>query len=238
MAFWKELLANRGKISAATPVRPPGAVSAQISAHQTMHSQQSANLIQVPDISRKLVTRYGLREKAPSPTLAAEVVPVVLVDDLVGESDLIRPRIKPCAGQLAVTAAAQWVVLGVWNPPNSGVILHLYYFVAMGTGSALFNLTFTGSPFAGVTVGVSGYRNGLFPNQSPVGSMRGGLSAIDPAAAMGGAIEMKYRNGVTTGGIFPFDAVLDEGQALQAVSSVAITGSHEMSMVWSEEAKR
>lgn len=226
---------QRGKVSASTPSVGPGAVGAQIGAHAQMHAQQSANLIQVPDISRKLVTRYGLREKAPSPTLAAEVVPVVLVDDLVGESDLIRPRIKPCAGQIQFTAAAQYCIKGLVNPANSGVIIHVYYLLVTGSVVALWNLTFTGTPYQGVSIGVSGYRNGLFPGQTPIGTMRGTVSAAP--IAIGGAIEMRLRNSSAGFGITPFDAVLDEGQGLQLVSNAPVTGTFECSYVWSEEAK-
>src|SRR5512139_347469 len=235
MAFWKELLASRGKVSARTPIAPTGAIGAQVAAHSQMHAQQSANLIQVPDISRKLVTRYGLREKAPSPTLAAEVVPVVLVDDLVGESDLIRPRIKPCAGQLQQVAAAQYVCQGLVNPQNSGVIIHVYYLLLTGSAVVLWNLMFTGTPYIGVVVGVSGYRNGLFPGQTPVGTMRGNVSAVP--FGIGGAVEMRLRNSSAGFGITPFDAVLDEGQGLQLVTPAVATGTFECSYVWSEEAK-
>lgn len=223
----------RGKVSAGTPVGPP---AAQLGAHEQMHLQQAANLIQVPDISRKLVTRYGLREKAPSPTLAAEVVPVVLVDDLVGESDLIRPRIKPAAGSMQQTATSQYVCQGLVNPANSGVIIHVYYLVLSSTVVAQWNLTFTGTPYQGVLVGSSGYRNGLFPNQLPVGTLRGNVSATP--FAIGGVVEMRLRSSSAGFGVFPFDAVLDEGQGLQVVSPAAISGTHECSVVWSEEAKR
>jgi hypothetical protein len=192
------------------------------------------NVIQVPDISRKLVTRYGLREKSPTPTLAAEVVPVILVDDLVGESDLIKPRIRPCAGTHELNPVAQTVLFGLMNPDDSGVIIHLYYFLLQSSSTVVFDLHFTGTPGTGVD-GTKGFRNGLLPAQAPAGLMTGHLTGVNP----GGVIEAKLR-GSTVSNIFPFDAVLDEKQGIQLRTSGGgvQTSSVILTCIWSEEDKR
>lgn len=219
-----------GKRGVHTPPPGPSLAAERLRTHAAMHGQQTQNLIQVPDISRKLVTRYGLREKAPAPSIAAEVVPVILVDDLVGESDLITPRIRPAAGQVENTAAAAIWLGGLVNPAGSGVIIHLYYFLIASTATAALDIHFTGTPGAGIT-GVSGFRNGLLPAQSPAGVMQSHTTGVSP----GGSIEMKIRVGSSLFTVFPFDCVLAEGQGIQARTPAAFTGTMSISAVWSEE---
>lgn len=193
---------------------------------------QPMNLLQVPDLSRKLVTRYGLREKSPCPTLAAEIVPVVLVDDLIGESDLIKPRIRPCAGCFTLVTAAQAMAGGLRNPAGSRVIIHVYYAVVGGSALGAWNLHFTGTPNTGST-GLSAFRNGLFPAQTPIGQIVGDLAGGSP----GGVVLHKARHAGNGQAIIPFDAVLDENQALQFQQSGVSTGSYDVSFVWTEEDK-
>jgi len=221
----------RDRLAKAGAQRPPGRTIAP-GAMQGVPLNQPMNLIQVPDLSRKLVTRYGLREKSPTPTLAAEVVPVVLVDDLVGESDLIRPRIRPCAGSLQQATVAQQFLGGLMNPAGSRVIIHLYYLWISGTATVQYDIHFTGTPGVGVT-GSMGFRNGLLPAQAPAGQMVGHITGISP----GGVVEGRIRAGGATMALLPFDAVLDEGQGVQ-IRGAASTTTAEINMAWSEEDKQ
>lgn len=237
LTFMKRAKANvQARARQAAPPLPGGALSklpAGMHAPGVAFAQQPMNVIQVPDLSRKLVTRYGLREKAPAPTLATEVVPVVLVDDLIGESDLIRPRIRPCAGQLAFNAAAETPIAGLMNPAGSRVICHVYYFVLSSTALSQWDLHFTGTPTI-TTAGVTGFRNGLMPGASPAGQMRG----IQNGPSPGGAIEQSVRAVANNNFILPFDAVLDEGQGLQFRAQAAYTGLVTVNCVWTEEDKQ
>lgn len=197
------------------------------------YGQQPMNLIQVPDLTRKLVTRYGLREKAPAPTLSPEIVPVVLVDDLIAESDLIRPRIRPCAGFCQVNTAAAQGLVGLRNPSGSGVIIHLQYFVIGGTTGSAWRVHFTGTPNTNnPTPGA--FRNGLFPSQTPSGILNFDNSAPTP----GGAVLAFVRAATLNNTIYPFDAVIDENQSIQLRHDVAVTGFYEFTAVWTEEDKR
>lgn len=219
-------------------VQPPGATRAAalpagLHAPGAPFAQQPMNVIQVPDLSRKLVTRYGIREKAPAPTLSTEVVPVVLVDDLIGESDLIRPRIRPCTGALELTPAAQNPALGLVNPTGSGVVAHVYYVIIAGTATAGYSLHFTGTPIT-TTTGTKGFRSGLFAAQSPVCDVKGQANVGSP----GGAIECYVRHPANSQAIVPFEAVLDEGQGLQLYALTVLTSTVHCTVIWTEEDKR
>lgn len=217
--------------------RSAAALPAGLHAAGAPFAQQPMNLIQVPDLSRKLVTRYGLREKAPAPTLATEVVPVVLVDDLIGESDLIRPRIRPAAGWGEAVMAAQHCTLGLFNPPGSRVVLHLYYFLLTNSTIGLYNLHFTGTPTTGAPSNSgSGFRNGLMPGASPAG--RFGASVTGGPAPPGGSVEAVVRLGSNLLVTLPFDCVIDEGQGVQLATTAAITSTLYATAVWTEEDKQ
>lgn len=188
------------------------------------------NRIQTPDLARKLVTRYGLREKSPAPTLAMEVVPVVLVDDLIGESDLIVPRIRPAAGQLRNTSAAATNHIHLINPAASKVILHMYYFVFHCDVASQQVQWRSHADSTNTVNGTQGFRNTLLANQSPVGQVRGQFGA-----AISGAILGNARNQTTVSVIVPFDHVIDQGNVFTVETILVLTGILSVSFVWSEE---
>jgi len=233
MALFKGMAARLARGFQGTPRRDVPVAPGKMAGLQAPF-QQPMNQIQVPDLSRKLVTRYGLREKSPTPTLAAEVVPVVIVDDLVGESDLIRPRIRPCAGTGDVTPVAQTVVMGLVNPAGSGVVVHLYYFIVQCAATVLFDIHFTGTPATNI-FGASGFRNGLLPAQTPAGFIGGSVTGVSP----GGVVFGHLRGGITSN-VFPFDCVLDEGQGVQLRTKAGAVSSTQMdsTWIWSEEDKK
>lgn len=196
---------------------------------------ESMNLIQTPDIARKLVTRYGIREKSPAPTLAAEVVPVVLVDELVGESDLIRPRIRPATGAIVGTSAATVNWLHLWNPATSKTIVHLQYLiirVSAATDNLVFHSWGTSAPPPGGQTTLKGFRNGLFGGESPVAQQ-----FSDQATGPTGGVAISRLPIFTATLIIPFDHVMDEGNVLSLGASVVYTGTMTISWFWTEEAK-
>jgi len=196
--------------------------------------RQSQNTIQVPDLGRKLVTRYGLREKSPTPTLAPEVQAVVLVDDLTAESDLIRPRIRPVSGRLAVTGATTPVVLGLQNPIGSGIIIHTQFATLDAIGAGIRGNFFFNTVAAGATIGTQVYRNGLFVGNPPAGRMIGGTTAI-----AGGTIFARGAAPSTVSAVYPLDFVLAPGQVIQWQSeSVTLTVPVDCGFVWTEEDER
>lgn len=227
-----------------TPSAARGATGAAAAEHARRHAmppalaQQPMNLIQVPDLSRKLVTRYGIREKAPAPTLSTEVVPVVLVDDLIGESDLVRPRIRPASGFQELTTAANSMVSGLVNPNGSRVVAHLYYFVITNTTNTGYQIHFTGTPTLATVSTNKGFRNGLMSSttglpQSPVCFLSGNVPGVSP----GGGIEGFVQVGNNLNVILPFDAVLDEGQGVQFFNPTAVTTTVRVTAFWTEEDK-
>jgi len=82
-----------------------------------------SGLIQEPDIQRRLVRAYGLRDRTAAATLAPELVPVVIVDD-VREPDATRTGLRiPFAAYTEVTVGAGGSGVAVLkNPAGSGVV--------------------------------------------------------------------------------------------------------------------
>lgn len=192
-------------------------------------AQADYNKIQVPDLGRKLVSRYGIREKSPVPTLASEVVPVVLVDDLIGESDIITPRIRPAAGMLRLTSAATTSHIHLINPVNSRTILHLFYFYVTGSTTGDVNFRSHADPTNTVN-GSTGFRNTLLANQSPVGQVQG-----QQTAAISGAIIGLGRMNTGIGQLIPFDHVIAQGNVFTVETNLVLTGTLHVFYVWSEE---
>lgn len=195
----------------------------------------SQNLIQTPDLARKLVTRYAIREKSPAPTLAAEIVPVVLVDDLVGESDLIVPRIRPASGGFFSTSAAtnNWVHL--FNPKGSRTILHVQYLVIHLSAAGDLRIqswTPAAATPAGVDQASKGFRTGLLGGQTPVGTVFGD----NTGAALPGA-QIGWLPLAVATFLLPFDHVLDEGNVLSFGTTAAYSGTIGGTFFWTEETK-
>lgn len=194
----------------------------------------TVNLIQTPDIARKLVTRFGIREKSPSPTLASEVVPVVLVDDLIGESDLIVPRIKPCAGGGFIPNANGALGIGLVNPAGSGMVLHVYYFWVNSAAAFGYNIMSADAlAFDFEPAGGDGYRNQLLEGTTPVGKTGNFAAGPVNVRVLGGG---RSFSGVA--GIIPFDFVVDEGDMLCLYQTAALVATDTwFTFVWSEESK-
>jgi len=193
----------------------------------------SQNLIQTPDLARKLVTRYGIRERSPAPTLAAEVVPVVLVDDLIGESDLIVPRIRPACGFVVGSPAAATMSVTLSNPAGSRTIVHLYYFFVETFATAIDRLSIRahGGPIGGaVEQTTKGFRNTLLGGQAPVAKL-----FADTALYGGGVLLSRTRVAINQQPLIPFDFVISEGTFLTFENATAATTECTVSLFWSEE---
>jgi len=81
-------------------------------------------LIQVPDIARKLARRFGIDGPAPADTLAPEIVPVVLVEDLTAPDEEDSGYERTCIGKQSVGAlAANYSYVQLYNPSGSGVLV-------------------------------------------------------------------------------------------------------------------
>lgn len=216
--------AQRVTAGAARPV-PGKPINVQI-------PQADLNKIQTPDIGRKLVTRYGLREKAPVPTIATEVVPVILVDDLIGESDLIRPRIRPAAGFIRAVGAAQVVSCTLQNPASSNTIIHLYYFIVSmsATPTDVRWRSHAVAPLSD-TPAQKGFRNTLFSNEGPVGIIHANVPATDFGGAQFGGMRGTTQNPM----IIPWDHVIAANAMVSVETAANFTGNLDVTFVWSEE---
>jgi len=80
-------------------------------------------LIQTPDTQTRLSKRFGIRERVTAPTLAPELQPVVIVDDVFNVPDYASTTRRACIGRKSV-AANVGQVGSVWlrNPLGSGVL--------------------------------------------------------------------------------------------------------------------
>jgi hypothetical protein len=191
----------------------------------------SRNLIQGGDIARKLVTRFGLRESNPSPTVALEVVPVVIVDELLAESDLFNPRIRPASGfGIAQTVAATGSVR-LQNPAGSRVIAHVSY-VTISGGATLATVQFrSSSPVQLAPVGFTGFRTALLPNQLPVCT----IASETPKTDNSGAIIAGMRVTSSQVVLIPFDFVLNQGQTFAVEETTGSSTAFQVTFFWTEE---
>jgi len=90
-----------------------------------------------------------------------------------------------------------------------------------------------GSTSLQVGAGVSGFRNGLFPAQTPAGVVYGAASWVAAGVLYG-----KLRTPITNIIIVPWDAVIDENQGINLRAQTNHSNTHEFTAVWTEEDKR
>ena len=134
----------------------------------TPHLQAPAGLIQDPEFNTRLVKRFGLRERVSAPTLAPEIQPVVLVDDVFNVPDYAATQRRRCAGSASfATTVSELGFVELFNPATSSVlVLPRRVSLADGLGSqAIYDLRIvTGQ----ITLGPGGSRSGeteLFANR-------------------------------------------------------------------------
>lgn len=80
--------------------------------------------IQVPEPTRKLRRQYKSRD-LESLSLAEELVPVTLVDDLSGPGIADRGYPRACVGEVGVGAVAGQVGVAYWIPSGTAVVSRL-----------------------------------------------------------------------------------------------------------------
>ena len=83
-------------------------------------------LIQKGIIQKKLREAMGVKEISPAPTMAPEVVPVIIAEDVSGsvpDAPVYDSAWLTRKGQTAV--AAQYSYVELWNPATSGLILEV-----------------------------------------------------------------------------------------------------------------
>lgn len=84
-------------------------------------------LIQVPEIARKIQRRFGTDGPAPVHTVAPEIVPVAIIEDLTQAGPEDTGFLRFCIGYSdpPTPAASNYCHAQLFNPASSGVLVHL-----------------------------------------------------------------------------------------------------------------
>lgn len=77
--------------------------------------------IQAPDLVQRIVRRYGIVGAQGPDTIAPEIVPVSIVDELLSEQGEVLKRAS--GGGTRSGVAGEYSLCGVWNPSGGGVIV-------------------------------------------------------------------------------------------------------------------
>src|SRR5438046_2048251 len=97
------------------------------------------NLIQAPELIRRLSRRLGLRQAHITPTLGEVVTPVVIMDDIRASKDA-RPKVFTGASDLAGDGISKGPAFALWNPEHSGVTVRIRKIKFTATGPATQNV--------------------------------------------------------------------------------------------------
>lgn len=82
--------------------------------------------IQVPELARKLARRFGITGYSPAPTLAPEIVPVAIVENLTDPNEEDTGFERLCIGTFSqANVAGQYSHAQLLNPTGSGIIVNV-----------------------------------------------------------------------------------------------------------------
>jgi hypothetical protein len=96
-----------------------------------------AGLIQSANIGQRLIQALGIRGRTQAPTLAPDVQPVILVEDLTDQNWYSQLVDRAAGGSnLIAPTAGQYATLQLYNPATSGVVAIVDWVAAMTPSSA------------------------------------------------------------------------------------------------------
>ncbi len=176
--------------------------------------------IQVPEIARKIQRRFGTDGPAPTHTIAPEIVPVALVEDLTDTTPEDTGFQRACFGYSGQSgAASNNSHVQLFNPAGSGVMLHVEAaLVSIGSaGNADLRYHDTELSTAG--------SNESFRDRRIGGRPVGRTSAQNNGSALGTSLATLALPGTESIQV-PVDVLLDEGQGilfLAASQNISVT---------------
>lgn len=187
------------------------------------------NLIQNPEISQKLQTLTGIRQRFMAPTMHHEVQPVIVLDDLSNQSP-DQETVRRCSMMgVAAAVAGQQSFVDLQNPAGSGVVAVVeQFYVVQATGAGNFyDFGFRGpsDTAQGTLVGPGVVLNTHFPDAQVPAFILIGRSAClvnQGAAAAAGPVPVAGRVMVSTPQLctaIPTSVVLTPGWLFRVAST-------------------
>lgn len=129
---------------------------------------------QAPEIVDRLKRRFGIVGSAGIDTIAPEIVPVVLVEDLQRERSF--PLYRECiGGDTNGPVVAQFSYLQLLNPAGSNILVTIERFIVSATAAGAVDLRELDAALAGLST-LKGFRDRRIPGD-PVAELRGGSDA-------------------------------------------------------------
>lgn len=183
--------------------------------------------IQAPELARRLQRKFDTDGPGPTHTLAPEIVPVVLVEDLTPALPEDTGFIRQCVGTVyQAGVAAEYAHAQLFNPDGSGSILHAEMAVVSIGAADTVNVAFYDT-----RLGNDG--SVYFRDRRLAGSPVGAVTNDSGGAELGtniAPIESPGDEAIT----IPLDIILAPGQGL--VLNVGVNNALNASFWWTERA--
>jgi len=192
------------------------------------------NELQVGRFNAILTKLLSMKEGAPSPILAPEIIPTVVLENDRPEWAFLFGGRLGAAGLEQVAVALEFPAVQLFNPVGSGILMVVEHFQFESTTGQQFRVGPTATPLATAPGGASGSRDLRGVSSITTGQVVGQIRSATSALAFPTfyLIYDHLQNPFVMGELkFPF--ILDPGKGM-TVQGTAVASTMRMNCAWRE----